>query len=213
MKKLLLLFGLVCFLTFPSLSLATPFQINFTGAVESSSPTLGFAFGDPVTGEIIVTTDNLAPASLSFFEITIGSFTASVSSGNAIVHDDFMAGSSAPVVDSILINEFSGITSSTGAAVNWLQFSVGTENLSILNAASVVGPTEVLALWNDTPNYFSGNLNFVSFVQGGPVRFALNSVTVSSVSSPAIPEPSTMLLFGSGLVGLAAWCSKRRRTL
>ena len=42
----------------------------------------------------------------------------------------------------------------------------------------------------------------------GPVEL---EITTGSVSPPAIPEPSTILSFGSGLAELAAWRYKTRR--
>ena len=94
-----------------------------------------------------------------------------------------------------------------------LQFAVGTENLSVLDASSVVGPTEILALWNDTPNYFSGNLNFMSFGDSSTdetARFALTSVSIEGFTAPSIPEPSIIALF---LIGLAGFGIRQRRSV
>ena len=207
--------------TLSTASMAAPFRINFTGSLESLT-ILGvpgvnnidsvLTIGDSVTGQIMVDTDNLAPATISSFNLTIGSYSASASAGSAIVRNDNMAGSAAPTVDSILIAG-SNFTSTpiNGFSVDRLQFAVGTENLSVLDASSVVGPTEILALWNDTPNYFSGNLNFMSFGNGNSdetARFALTSVSIEGFTAPSIPEPSIIALF---LIGLAGFGIRRRR--
>ena len=44
----------------------------------------------------------------------------------------------------------------------------------------------------------------------GPAQL---DITTGPVNPPAIPEPSTMLLFGSGFAALAAWRHKARRTM
>ncbi len=199
---------------------AAPFIINFTGELESltkyGEPGVDvidsvFSIGDAVSGQIVVDTDNLASTSISSFNLSIGGYSASTSGGTATVRNDDMAGSSAPVVDSILIAGAPPFTSSTigGLSVDRLQFAVGTENLSVLDNLSVVGPAEILALWADTPNYFSGNLNFMSFGEefsevDETARFALTSVSVTSV-----PEPLTAGLMGLGLAGIGFVRRKR----
>jgi len=218
MRKLSLLFALIYLLFYSSVGFAAQFQINFSGEVESltifgvpGAPTLETVFNifDPVTGTIFVDTDSLAPTTISSFVLTIGSYTASASSGTTFLRNDNMAGSQAPIVDSIVFFANSNITSTPidGFSVDILQFAVGTENLSVLDASSVVGPTEILNLWADTPNYFSGNLNYMSFGNSlsddETARFALTSVTVSPV-----PEPSTIFLLSAGLMGLGVF---RRR--
>lgn len=200
-------------LLIPSVSKAIPFEINFTGGLESMTR-LGvpgvneidsiLTIGDSVTGRIIVDTDNLASTTISLFDLTIGSYTASATGGSATVRNDNKAGSSAPFRDSILIAGSPAFTSTpiNGFSVDRLQFAVGTENLSILDSNSVVSAAEIMDLWNDTPNYFSGNLNFMSFGDTNNLdetaRFALTSVTVSGMS---VPEPSILALLSLGLAG------------
>ncbi len=220
---------------FAVLAAPSPFQIDFTGKLESltklgvsGADEIGgvLSIGDAVSGRIIVDTDNSPSTSISLFDLTIGSYSASGAGGSASIRNDNQAGSAAPIVDSILIAG-SNFTSTPigGFTVDRLQFSVGTENLSVLDASSVVGPTEIMALWNDTPNYFSGNLNFMSFGNGAgadeTARYALTSVSVSSIpdtgsptsdsSTATVPVPGAFLLagLGAGMVGYM----RRRRSL
>ena len=51
-----------------------------------------------------------------------------------------------------------------------------------------------------------------SDVKFGGVGINPLDITVSNVGGNPIPEPSTMLLFGSGLAALVAWRHKRTRT-
>ena len=212
MKKLIVT-SLMFLLGVPSTALAIPFQINFSGELESLTqfgvPGVDvidsiFTVGDTVSGQINVDTDDLSTTTISLFEMTIGSYTAFASGGTAQIRNDHQAGSAAPFLDSILIAG-SNFTSTPigGFSVDRLQFHIGTPNLSILSSISPVGMAEVLATWNDTPNYFSGNTNFMSFGNGTgadeTARIALTSVSVSSMS---VPEPASLTLMGLGLAGL-----------
>lgn len=203
---------LVFLISIPSVSYSMPFQISFSGELESLTQ-LGvpgvnvidsvFTIGDAVSGQIIVDTDNLSLTTISLFDLTIGSYNASASGGSAEVRNDHQAGSAAPFLDSILIAG-SNFTSTPigGFSVDRLQFHIGTSNLSVLDNSSPVGPDEVLATWNDMPNFFSGNTNFMSFGNGTgadeTARFALTEVSVSRV-----PEPATLALFSFGLIGFS----------
>ena len=211
--KTLLGLGLIYTIVNPTPNFAEVFTIDFTGELESlttfgvdGAPNIDtiFDIGDGVTGRIIVDSDNVTPTTISVFDLSIstnssGTYNANASSGTALLRNDNMAGSAAPFVDSIIIaGEDFTAPPINGLFVDRLQFSVGTENLSILDASSVVGPTEILNLWNDTPNYFSGNTNFVSFDNDETARFALTSVTV-------VPEPSAYGLYAIilGAIGIA----------
>lgn len=224
MKKKLAFAWLFILISIPSSTFADPFIIDFAGNLESLTqygvPGVDiidsvFTIGDAVSGRIVVDTDDLSSTSISSFDLTIGTYSASSAGGTAYVRNDNQAGSAAPYVDSILIagsNFTSTPIAGTDAggvdrilSVDRMQFSVGTENLSVLDASSVVGPAEIMALWTDTPNYFSGNLNFESFGDGTgydeTARFSLSSVEI-------VPVPGAVLL---GILGLSAVGVKLRK--
>lgn len=59
-----------------------------------------------------------------------------------------------------------------------------------------------------SPNLRLGLSSTLSNVGGGPERFSFNAMN----SPTAVPEPTTMLLLGTGLAGIAAKMRKRRKT-
>jgi len=69
--------------------------------------------------------------------------------------------------------------------------------------SAAVGRLEAALLLD--PNLRLGLSGTLSDVGGGPERFRFNAVT-------AVPEPATLLLFGSGLAGIGAKLRQRRWT-
>jgi hypothetical protein len=111
---------------------------------------------------------------------------------------------------------------STLSAVVDTKFQSGGPN-SINGPKGGIAPNnEYLAYYPDSWYYFIGSASFLIDVTGGNLsaNFAgfvssieSNNVVVAFSSPNAIPEPISLILLGSGLIGLLAYGRKRRKII
>jgi hypothetical protein len=200
---------------------ALPITYTFTGTVSQdfTGNPLGaqFSDGQSVTGTITVDPSvadgDLSPGigayldSLLFFEITIGSYTASAIGGSLDVFDDTPDDG---LFFGAAINEgnYAGSAIVTGAPVAGLDLGIlalsfmDTTDLALGSDAFPTGI--VLGDW-----VASGYLGFQTAAPGYEEYLVGFNLETFSQQDAVVPEPGTFVLLGSACLGLLA--ARRRR--
>ncbi len=209
---------------------AAVITIDFAGQIESlttfgspGAPALEtvLSVGDSVTGTIVFDTDlntvvggdgttqAIYAAALQSFTIDLNGTIFSATQGGITVGDDHMAGSAAPLRDSVIFDTFAPNISGpnlAGLAPDRLQFALGGADLSAINSIDLPTAAVLLGLID----LFQGNLNFVSFDRGQTARFNIASFTVNGVPPASdVPLPAAAWFMMTGIAGFTA--SRRKK--
>jgi hypothetical protein len=212
----------------PGLGSAAILQISYTGeVVQLTNFGVPGAFaigadisvGDAVAGTIVY--DSTAGASSTTatssdypalsFAMSVGGFSYTAGAGNIFVGDDNMAGSSAPLRDSVIISAYSPTGPAVaGQTADRLQFSVGGTDTSILSNTDLVGGADLLALL--AVDTLGGNTSFLAFANGDTARYQVTGLQVTDITPSEVPLPAGLPLLMAGLGALTALRRRKART-
>ena len=95
-----------------------------------------------------------------------------------------------------------------GGTPNFFQVQFGTASLSLTNFGASFGWEQFD--FTETATTSQTQLSFT--FQNDPAYWCLDDVSISSGSGGTTPEPGTFVLFGSGLVGIAALVRRKLRS-
>ena len=192
--------------------LSTRFAGDPSGVVDGTILGLGGSAPGPIDpGETISQTfllDNTASTSqyFSYASMVIPSNDAFIANGNPLAHQIFDGSGNFLGADFIV----------SGADI----LDAGTEendelpaNTAFLGQANPNTGTDQNGTVQTHPGFLPGGNILTAFPNGDFTTpgFQVARITVSAPGTDPIPEPSTIILFGSGLMGMAAWRFKNRK--
>lgn len=116
----------------------------------------------------------------------------------------------------------SSVTSTDDPSFNSLALTLNAGTYYLVGPAS--GGSSLLATWNDSNDVLSQvggtvgsgywynvlGLGWANYANGGPLQFDVSGTTTSSAATTATPEPASLPLFLTGLIGLVALCYRKR---
>lgn len=218
MRKAAFLFTLAFVLLLGTASSARATSMLLTATGTFTDPKTPFSLGDPFSFTLQYETTGIAdgyPADPTFglfhaltaVSFTSGSYVATATGGVAAVNSDS---------PSSVIFSTTAVEGLTGGAVGgnplmgmWIVFNGGAlpgDSLSLLTADLMMAmPFRSITLFGCLT--FSGNAEGFS-CGGRPPMEAVGAINAVSITPAAVPEPGTMLLFGTGVSALAL---RRRR--
>ncbi len=176
-------------------ALASPFQLTFTG-LQNDEEVLNYYDGGTGSLGSGPGTNYGVTFTPSFISIAVSGFPGSPDVGT-------LNGSSAIMNVSGGINEifsfyYGSPSNSSGSVTLWSGVNGTGTLLNTINLPAESGFNPVSAFGDDAMSVvFSGTGVEFGEISNGP--------------SPVIPEPSSLLLAGSGLAGLTAWVRRRQR--
>jgi hypothetical protein len=195
-----------------------------TAALASNSFTATAIGGSTYNGSTGVLTDaissvsvpsNLAPAVIQYDTtsgLNLRTSIAFVGTVNVALTDLVYDAASNTLFSDMVVSALGSNTTYANQAILVAGSEVGTLGSSSLDSVSLTASAQSLnySLTNfSLATDLSAKLGtLVSFVSWLPA--AVQSVTVTSVAAPAVPEPSTYALMGLGLVGMGLVARRRR---